>query len=633
MLNRNIISGTGLLLAAALFVAVIIVVNATLTNWRIDLTENKLYTLSRGTINILNNLKEPIRLDFYFSQKTLTGLPELTNYGNRVRDMLQEYATHANGRIELHVIDPETFSEEEDQAVASGLQGVSVSNAGDRAYFGLVGVNSTDEQKIIPFFQAERESALEYDITKLIYNLDHPKKFVIGLMTALPMSGDEQQPALKPWTILSAMKEFFEVRDLGTKVDAVSPDIDVLMIVHPKDLKAKTQFAIDQYVLKGGKVLLFLDPLAESDRPAPAQENQAVLPDLDSDLQRLTDQWGVDMLPEKIAGDINAAMHVQTRDQRGSQEVAYLPWLRLADESFNKEDFATSELSVIHMGTAGILVKKSKVKTSFTPLIETTKQSMQLDRDFLIIQRDPNVILDNFKSTETRQTLAVRLQGRATTAFPDGITGEETAEENKAPGVDTKPAAPKDTGNLVKEGDINVIVVSDTDILTDLFLIRTQSYLGMELPQPIADNGNFVINALENLAGSNDLISLRSRGGFTRPFDRVEAIRRDAELKFREHEQELQAKLEETEQKIKKLQQEQGNNTAMILTPEQNQEMEKFSKVRLETRKELRAVQHELKKNIEELGARLRILNIALVPLLIILISIGTGLYRVNRRK
>jgi len=630
MLNRNIISGTGLLLAAALFVAVIIFVNAAFTNLRVDLTENKLFTLSGGTVNILKNIKEPIRLDFYLSQKALTGLPELTNYGNRVRDMLQEYATHAHGKIELHVIDPDTFSEEEDQAVASGLQGITVSNAGDRAYFGLVGLNSTDEQKVIPFFQAERESSLEYDITKLIYSLDHPKKLVIGVMSSLSVFGDDQQqPVVKPWTIISTMKEFFDVRDLGVKVDAISPDVDVLMIIHPKNLKAKTQFAIDQYVLKGGKVLLFLDPLAESDRTAPVEENQSVLPDIASNLPRLMDRWGVEMLPEKIAGDINAAMHVQTRAQHGSQEVAYLPWLRLADESFNKQDFATNELSVIHMGTAGILVKKSDVKTSFTPLIETTKQSMQLDRDFLIIQRDPNVILDNFKSSETRQTLAVRLQGHATTAFPDGVPGEETAAE----GTDPKPAAPKDTAGLVKEGEINVIVVSDTDILADLFWIRNQTYLGMELPQPIADNGTFVINALENLSGSNDLISLRSRGKFTRPFDRVEAIRRDAELKFREHEQQLQARLQETEEKIKKLQQEQGNNTAMILTPEQNQEIEKIRKVRLDTRKELRAVQHELKKNIEDLGARLRIINIVLIPLLIIFISIGTGIYRVNRRQ
>jgi len=243
MNNRNIISGTGLFLVACLFVAVIILVNATLTNWRLDLTENKLFTLSDGTINIIRNLDEPVKLDFYFSQKAMTGLPVLTNYAVRVRDMLQEYETNSGGKIILKIIDPEPFSEEEDQAVAKGLQGVAVNNAGDRAYLGLVGTNSTDDERIIPFFQSNRESALEYDITKLIYNLDHPKKLVIGVMSTLPVFGNDQQPGMKPWTIISAMKEFFDVRDLGIKVDVISPDIDVLMIIHPKKLKAGTQFA------------------------------------------------------------------------------------------------------------------------------------------------------------------------------------------------------------------------------------------------------------------------------------------------------------------------------------------------------------------------------------------------------
>lgn len=633
MLNRNIIPGIGLLLAVCLFVAINIVVNAVLTSWRLDLTENRLFTLSNGTVNILNNLKEPIRLDFYFSQQALTGLPALTNYGVRVRDLLQEYATHSNGNLELRVIDPESFSEEEDQAVASGLQGITVSNAGDRAYFGLVGINSTDDEKIIPFFQSERESALEYDITKLIYNLSHPKKGVIGIITTLPMSGDPSQPGGKPWTIISVMKEFFEVRDLGVAVDEISPDINVLMIVHPKNLKARTRFAIDQYALNGGKVMIFIDPLAEADRAPPELEGQATLPDIDSELPDLLAQWGVEVPPEKIAGDINAAMHVQTRSQRGTQEIAYLPWLRLADESFNKKDFATSELSVIHMGTAGVITKKPDASINVIPLIETTRQSMQLERDFLIIQRDPQVLLDNFRSSEKKQSLAVRIQGLARTAFPDGIATGEEAEGKPETGGKIKPAPAKGASGPVQEGEINVIVVSDTDLLTDLFWIRTQSYFGMDLPEPIADNGNFIINSLDNLSGSNDLISLRSRGGFTRPFDRVEAIRRDAELKFREREQQLQAKLEETEQKIKQLQQEQGNDASLILTPEQSREMEKFREVRLETRKQLRAVQHELKKNIEDLGDRLRIINIGLVPLLIIFISIGTGVYRINRRK
>lgn len=645
MTSRNIISGTGLILAICLFVAGIILVNATLTNWRLDLTENKLFTLSEGTINIIQGLKEPVRLDFYFSQKAMTGLPALTNYAIRVRDMLQEYATHSDGSIELNIIDPEPFSEEEDQAVAKGLQGVAVNNAGDRAYFGLVGTNSTDDEKIIPFFQAERESALEYDITKLIHNLAHPEKPVIGVLTALPMFGDKDDPNIEPWTIISTMKEFFEVRELSNKLDQIDADVDVLLIVHPKNLKLKTQYAIDQYVLKGGKAMVFVDPLGESDRTPPDPKSPGAMPDFDSELPKLLGQWGISIPADKVAGDINAAMHVQTRGERGPREIAYLPWLRLSRESFNQDDFATSQLNVLHLGTAGIIEKKPGANITVTPLIETTRQSVQLERDFLVIQRDPAIILDNFKSSEKKQVLAVRLQGMARTAFPEGL-GDEV-EETKGTGAGQDETLVPGTGPVemnsgssgggasdqVHEGGINVIVVADTDILTDLFWIRSQSYFGMDLPQPIADNGNFVINTLDNLSGSNDLINLRSRGEFTRPFERVETIRRDAELKFRAREQELQAKLKEAEQKIQQMQQEQGNENSLILTPEQSKEIEKFREVRLETRKELRAVQHELKKNIENLGVKLRLINIGLIPMIIIAIALATGIYRVNRRR
>ena len=633
--NRNIISGTGLILAACLFVAIIIIVNATFTNMRLDLTENRLFTLSGGTINILGKLEEPIRLDYYFSQKAMTGLPSLVNYGNRVRDMLLEYENHADGMIDLNIIDPETFSEEEDQAVASGLRGIAINNAGDRAYMGLVGTNATDDEKVIPFFHSDKESALEYDITKLIYNLAYPKKRVIGVITSLPMFGDVDDPNDEPWTIISTMEEFFEVRDMGTSPSLIPAEVDVLMVVHPKDLKLQTRFAIDQFVLKGGKAMIFVDPMAESDQVEPDQANQSTLPDFDSELPDLLKQWGVEILREKVAGDINAAMHVQARGQRGLREIAYLPWLRLASDSFNKEDFATSELNVIHMGTAGIIEKLPESTIRFTPLIETTTQSMQLDRDFLIIQRDPSIILDNFVSMEKKQVLAVRLQGIAKTAFPDGITTGDSGDEDTEgdQDTDTTENLPVKTGPGIQEGNINVIVVSDTDILTDLFWIRNQSYFGVDLPQPIADNGNFIINSLDNLSGSNDLINLRTRGEFTRPFERVDAIRRDAELVFREREQELQDKLKETEQKIMQLMQEQGNESNLILTPEQNREMEKFREVRIETRKQLREVQHELKKNIENLGTVLRVINIGLIPLLIIIIAIATGIYRVNRRK
>ncbi len=622
-MNKNIISTTGLALAAALFVAIIILANATLTSWRLDLTKNKLFTLSEGTLNILHTLEEPVRLDFYFSQKSLIGNPGLMNYGVRVRDMLLEYEAHSNGMLELNIIDPEVFSEEEDQAVASGMQSVPLNNAGDRAYFWLVGTNSTDDEKIIPFFQSSKESALEYDITKLLYNLAYPEKRVVGIFSSLPIYGDEKQK-LPRWTIADTIEEFFEIRDLGTNTRNLD-GLNVLMIIHPKDLKDETLFAIDQYVLNGGKAMIFVDPLAEGDRSKPADPGSSVLPDLDSDLNKLTEQWGITVLDQKIVGDINAAMHVQTRSATGPQEVPYLPWLRLAKESFNQDDFATSQINVIHMGTTGIIEKNEGSTIQFTPLIESTKQSMQLDRDFLFIQRDPKIILDNFKSEEKKQVIAVRIQGHAKSAFPEGLLNDEGNRKDN------------NGGSLISEGDINVIVIADTDILNDMFWIRNKPYFGMYLPQPIANNGDFVINALENLAGGNDLASLRTRGEFTRPFERVETIRRQAELEYREREQNLMVTLEEAEQKIRVLQQEQGTGTeagegALLLTPEQSAEIEKFQAQRIETRKQLRAVQHDLKKNIESLGAKLRFFNIALLPLLIILISIGTGVYRVTRR-
>ncbi len=621
MMNKNITSTTGMALAAALFVAIIILANATLTSWRVDLTENKLFTLSGGTLNILHNLEESVRLDFYFSQKAMVGYPALMNYGIRVRDMLLEYEAHSNGMLDLNIVDPEVFSEQEDQAVASGMQSIPLNNVGDRAYFGLVGTNSTDEEKNIPFFQSSKESALEYDISKLLYNLSYPERRVVGIMSSLPIFGDKQEKLAK-WTITDTIEEFFELRVLGTNPKNLD-GVDVLMIIHPKDIKEETMFAIDQYALKGGKVMLFIDPLAEGDLSKPEDPDSSVLPDLDSDLERLTKQWGITVLDQKIVGDINAAMHVQTRSATGPQTVTYLPWLRLAKESFNQDDFATNQINVIHMGTTGIIEKNANSGISFTPLIKSTMQSMQLDRDFLFIQRDPKVILDNFKSEEKEQIIAARLQGRVTTAFPEGLLDDEGNKKN--------------SGNdaLVSAGDINIIVIADTDILNDAFWIRNKPYFGVNLPQPIANNGDFVVNALENLSGSNDLAGLRTRGEYTRPFERVEAIRRSAELEYREREQKLLTTLEETEQKIRTLQQKQGSNgeeSTLLLTPEQSAEIEKFQTLRINTRKQLRAVQHDLKKNIESLGAKLRFFNIAFLPLIIILISISANVYRITRR-
>ena len=619
--RSSVISGTGLVLAICLFIATIVLANTVLTTWRIDLTQNKLFTLSKGTINILNNLEAPVQLDFYFSQKAINDFPLLANYGIRVRDMLEELTTHAHGKLILNIIEPETFSEAEDQAVASGLRTVSVSANSDRVYFGLVGTNSTDDEKVIPFFQTNRESALEYDLTKLIYNLAYPDKRIVGVYSQLPIIGKKGDQTAPTWTIVNALKEFFEIIDLNQNIDALNQKIDVLMLVHPKKLNTETLYAIDQYLLKGGKAIIFLDPLAEQDRTQPDAASPNVMPILYSYLDEILEKWGLKISKEKIVADIKAAMRVQASGPRGPQEIDYLPWLRFTDKNFNSDDFSTSELNIIHMGTVGAIenINENEIKVEITPLIQTSKQSTKLERDLILFQRDPTVILNNFKSDEKNHLIAARIRGKVHTAFPDGLPIDKNDEELMDDG-------------FINEGNINVILVSDTDILADHFWIRKQDMLGVSVPQPIANNGDFVINSIENLSGSTDLINLRGRGKYSRPFERVEAIRKEAEAEFREREKELQVALQETENEIRKLQQEQGNEKSYLLNNKLTAEIEKFRNERLATRKELRSVQHDLRKNIEKLGSQLRFINIGLIPLLITLLALIIGIYRANRR-
>ncbi len=618
--KNRIVSTTGVVLASCLFISVVILANTALTTWRIDLTENKLFTLSDGTRNILKNLEEPIQFDFYFSRKGMVDFPLLANYGSRVRDMLEEYAAYADGKLILNIIEPETFSDTEDQAVASGLRTVSANATSDRVYFGLVGTNSTDDEKVIPFFQSNREAALEYDLTKMIYNLAYPEKRVVGVVSQLPIMGvenDNQQPA---WTVVNALKEFFEVQDLGTRLETIDDKVDVLLIVHPKDLTYRTRFAIDQYLLRGGKALLFLDPLAEQDRSTPDEANPQVIPRLDSYLPGLLGAWGLKMADQKIVGDIKAAMRVQANSPRGMTEIDYLPWLRLSADNFNPDDFSSSELNLIHMGTVGAIEVAEDKGLTLTPLIQTSTKSTLLERDLILFQRDPTVILNNFKSEDRKMLLATRVQGKVNTAFPDGMPSDEEDGE-----------AVKDQ-SFVSEGELNVIIVSDTDILADHFWVRNQNMFGVQVPQPIASNGDFVINSVENLAGNTDLISLRGRGKYARPFTLVEEITKEAEARFRAREQELQASLDETEKKIQELQQEQGGEQSYLLNSKLTDEIEKFRSERLQIRKELRRVQHELKKNIEKLGSQVRFINIGLIPLLITILALTIGIYRANKR-
>ena len=626
-MNRKLVTGTGLVVALALFLTLNIITNQALTSVRLDLTENKLYTLSKGSRNILKQLSEPVTIRLYYSAKEFANVPQLLNYGKRVRDMLEEYAAAGEGKIKLQVIDPEPFSEAEDEAVAYGVHQMPLSANGEPGYLGVVGTNATDDQQSLPLLSPDREDALEYELTKMIYALAHPKKRVIGVISTLPviaappdpMTGRQRAP---DWTSFALLKELYDIKQMTPDTATIAKDVDTLVVVHPKDLPRPTLYAIDQFVMKGGKAMIFVDPLAEQDQAQPDPEKPGVPPKLDSNLEPLFEKWGIKLVPEKVVGDPTAAVRVTFRGKRGPQEVEYLPWLQLQGATLNKDDFITNELNSVNIGTAGSLETLPNAKTKTVALLQTETSAGLIDRDAIIFVQNPAGLLENFKSDGKRHVIAMRVSGEAQSAFPDG---RPLAEGEKSAPPDT------DFSASAKHG-INVIVVADTDLLADRFWVRMNSFGDMRMPEPFGNNGDFLINSIDNLGGNDDLISLRSRGQYTRPFKVVQTIQREAEARFRDRQRALQEKLSETEKKLAGLQG-QHSDKDMLLTPEQKTELEGFRQEQVKTRKELRAVQHELDANIEGLGTRLKFINTALVPLLIALLAIGLSLFTGRARR
>lgn len=636
-MKKTLLSTTGLLLAVLLFLGFNILAGAGLKSMRMDMTENRIFTLSQGTKNLLANLQEPIKLRLYFSKKLATDAGGLTAYAQRVQELLEQYVSHSHGKVTLEVIDPQPYTEEEDQAGSFGLQGVPISAGGELLYFGLVGTNSTDQEEAIPFLQESKEDSLEYDVTKLVYTLSSSKKRVIGLLTKLPMEGNPMARFTNPdadsqsWVIVEKMRELFDLRTVSPTADKIDSDIDVLMIAHPQGLTPQTLYAIDQYVLGGGKVLAFVDPFCEAQqvRQDPSNPMAAMMANRSSDLGPLLGAWGLEMAPDDIAADRDNALRVGYQNA----PVDYVLYLGLRGDhgSFSKEDFTTSKLELVNLATTGVLKKKEGTSVVVTPLLQTSTHSMIVNRSKIMFRPDPNELLQSFVSGDQSLMLAARVSGPAKTAFPDGKPKADKPEDGAGDAAkkDDKPA-----DSLKESSTINVIVVADCDMLTDNFWTKTQSFFNQRLSIPVANNGDFVINALDNLSGSNDLISLRSRGRVNRPFDRVVEIRRTAEKEYGQKVKELEAKLKDAETRINELQgQKDVQSSALILSPEQQKEVDRFRKDRDQIRKDLRSIKHSRDKDIEALGAELKFANTLLIPILLVGAATGLALGRTRRAK
>jgi ABC-type uncharacterized transport system involved in gliding motility auxiliary subunit len=622
MTKRSTLGGGALVALALLFIGLTVLFNHTLRGWRLDLTQNRLYTTAAGTDRILASIKEPINLYFFYSEKTAQQLPQLKTYGTRVREFLEELSARSNGKLHLHVIDPQPFSEEEDRAAELGVRAAPL--GGGQFYFGLAGTNSTDGHAAIEFFDPNKEQFLEYDVVKLIYQLANPKKPVLAWLSSLPMdaSYDPQGGGMRPaWVVYSEAKQLFDVRPLSPTAAKIDPDTNVLVLVHPKNLAPATEFAIDQYALRGGHILLFVDPLADFDHSDADPQNPmaAMTADKSSHFGPLLTAWGVQFNPAVVVADRGHALSVTM--QQGAEPVLHLGVLGLGKDSFTADDVITAGLSNVNVATAGALEPLKDAKTRFEPLLQSSTDTELLPVARFRMLMDPAALLDGFKPSGRRYTLAARVSGPVQTAFPAGPPAGVTLPPGQ---LDLKVSAKP----------LNLIVFADTDMLSDFLWVRSQDFFGQRLTQAWASNGDLVQNALDNLSGSADLISVRGRATFTRPFERVEKLRRAANERFHAKEQELEQQLQATEEKLTALEAKGGDkpSAALLVTPEQEQEIEHFQLEKLRIRKELRAVRAGLDADIKHLGTTLKIINIIAVPALFAALALLIAAWRRGSR-
>jgi len=608
----------GLALAVVIFFAVNIFANSAFKGLRLDLTEQRLFTLSQGTRDVLASMDEPVIARLYFSKLLGEVNPRHLIYYNRVRELLEQYSEVSGGRLRLELFNPEPFTDDEDRAVAFGLQGLPVNEAGDKGYFGLAVTNSTDDREVVTYMSPQREPFLEYDLTRLIQGLVNPEPKVVGVISALPINGNPtaQQPR---WAVIDQIADFFEVRGIDNTEKSIPGEVDMLLIAHPKGLNEQLQYAIDQFVLRGKPAMVFVDANSELEIAMARGEPEAGPSQFDQQLAA----WGLRLKPGVVAGDLDTARRVNV-SQGGKVAVAdYVLWLSLDGRNFNADDPVTSDLNRVNLATGGVIEAVEAAGTTLTPLISTGERAMSIETAKVRVNPDVAALFREFKPDGKPLTLAARVQGKPKTAFPEGPPkpAEASAEAPPADGHLSEAAGP-----------VSLIVVADTDMLHNQFWVDSQNVLGQSYTVPYADNANLVLNALENMAGGANLVGLRSRGETTRPFRMVQRIRQDAELKYRAKEQVLAGKLTEVQENIAKLLSRENSGGEVMVTPEDRLTADSLRREMISLRRQLRDVQHALRKEIDDLDMRLKFLNIAAIPLLLGAIALVLALVRRSRR-
>ena len=592
-----------------------------LVNKKIDLTTDKLFTVSENTKSIIKNLSEPINIKLFFSNSLSKELSQIRDYEKRVRELLMSYKKISNKNITIEIIDPRPFTDQEDLANVYGIQGLQLNEEGERFYFGAVFSNSVDDTTVIPFFELDREQFLEYDLTKTIYNLANTSKPNIGLISGLPLVGrvnNSQGNAQyeRPFFIYQTLSEFFNVIDLSLEVSEIPQNVDQLLIVHPKNLSDATLYAIDQFVMTGKGVTIFTDPFSEFDNNLSKPESEKDFSN--SNLSRLFTSWGFDMKPGMVIGDIVNGRKVSLGPSNDQKIVTYVLWLAIQQNLLSNTDIITSNLDYIFLKSAGSIENlNTNSSLVIEPLIRTSKESMLIERYKMQFRADPEQLLKDFESQDKSYIIGARIKGELDSAF--------TTEDIKKIELDTKQHI-----NNIK--DANIILFADTDLLSDNTWISEQDMFGRNSITPIADNGRMVVNSIESMSGGRNLIGLRGRGSSNRPFLVIEDLQKKAELSFREKQISLQNELQGTEDKLKEIQSNQLNSSENK-TSEQNKAIEEFQRKILSIRKQLRDVQRQLNADIERLENNIKVLNIWTMPLIVIILYFFIKVFTEKRRK
>lgn len=597
-------------LAIVLFLALNSIVAQLFPSQRADLTESRLFTLSDGTRDVLRDLDDELRFRLFISDDLVEKAPQLAAYATRVRETLEAYAGLSGGKIRLETIHPQPFSDAEDLAVGLGINQISVGGS-EPLFFGMAATNSTDGRGAIPVFAPEREAYLEYDLTRLVAELGQRGKPVVALfdglgMGASPMTG---QPAQQ---LLEQMRQFFDVKQVYGEIDALPGKTRVLMVVHPQGLAERTRFTIDQWVLGGGATLIFVDPHAETQTgPQPGMP----APNPRSDLPRLFEAWGVGFDAAKAVGDRNYALATRRRLGGRDLELPNLPWMALRGPALAADDVVLSELSTVLVTTAGAL-RSTRDGVTLRPLLTASEQAGLLEAAQAgDPNADPRVLAMGMSKVDGPPIVAARVEGTLQSAFPDGA-----------------PAGAAREGEVLKASARapNLMIFADADMVMDRNWIQRRQILGQVVAQAFANNGDLVLNAIEQMAGGAVLAGLRGRGVFWRPFDRIESLQNQAQERFLAKERELMDRMQQTEQRLRSASQEAGEGSE-LLSGERQQAVQRFRADLLATRAELREVQFNLHRDVDQLKRWVVALNVGVWPLLVGIVVLAFAIRRPRR--